>query len=461
MKLSSAKTQKVLSYFRTHPELILAVTAFIYGLMFLPAIIIQDDLKFVSSVDTIKNTLKLVYSQYYTWSSRVIINLVWYLVLKFGKIAWALYMAVSAYVLLRALRMLSVDSDNSTLISWFCAALLMMFPGVFFVTAGWIATTTSYFGPQAFGVMALVPIKKCLKREKISKWEWIFYCICLIYAANAEQMCVVLLGCYLTAAVYLFIRKKNMPMIWVLLVLTLASFVFMLLCPGNWARKDQEIIRWFPTYGMLNFVDKAEIGLTTTLHRMFAEGSLIVLCLCGMMAFLVWKRYQNFLFRCVSVVPVIVVLLFGPLKNVLDVIFPYASYVGYDIDYYGAFSVGAGGVGVGRVQFVLLMFTALCAAAEVFLLNDTVPGLLADLVLILTGVGSRVMMAFSPTVYMSNVRTYSTLAVCLFALAMHIFSHNVSYVNEREKKYAKYIMAGIILFGFVDLACLVATYGHS
>ena len=451
---------KVKKCFQTHPDAVLAVIAILYGLMFLPAIIIQDDLKWLSSVDTLKNTLKLVYSQYYTWSSRVIINLVWYLVLRFGKVAWALYMAVSAFVLMKALRLLS-DDDHNHLIHWFSVTMLMLFPSVFFVSAGWIATTTSYFGPQAFGLMALVPIKKCLKDEKIGKWEWVFYLVCLIYAANAEQMCVVLLGCYLTAAVYFAIRKKRNLMIWFFLLVVIASFVFMLSCSGNWARKDQEIIRWFPTYGMLDNIDKADIGISTTLHWMFAESSLIVIFICLMLTFLVWKRYKGFLFRCLAVLPLAAVLFLGPLKNVLTAVFPYASFISYDVDYYGSFTVGELGGGVGRIRFALFLFIALCIAAEVILLNDTVTGLLVDSALIITGFGSRVMMAFSPTVYMSNIRTYSTLVVCLFAFAMHMFSHNLSHLNVHEKQYARCMMAGIILFGIVDLACLVATYGHS
>ena len=47
---------KVKKCFQTHPDAVLAVIAILYGLMFLPAIIIQDDLKWLSSVDTLKNT---------------------------------------------------------------------------------------------------------------------------------------------------------------------------------------------------------------------------------------------------------------------------------------------------------------------------------------------------------------------------------------------------------------------
>ena len=38
---------KVKKCFQTHPDAVLAVIAILYGLMFLPAIIIQDDLKWL------------------------------------------------------------------------------------------------------------------------------------------------------------------------------------------------------------------------------------------------------------------------------------------------------------------------------------------------------------------------------------------------------------------------------
>ena len=445
---------------KTRRELLLLAAALIYGLMFLPAIIIQDDLKFAESVGSLKDILKLVYSQYYTWTSRVVINTVWYLVLRFGKAAWALYMAVSAYVLLKALMMLSGREDEDV-IPWLCVTLLMLFPGVFFVTAGWIATTTSYFGPQAFGVMAVVPLKKCLCDEKISLPEGIFYAFCMVYAANAEQMCVVLLGLYLAAAVYFIAVRKPKPLVWVMLALALAGFIFMMTCPGNWSRKDQEILRYFPTYNMLGFIDKLDIGISTTLHWMFAEGSAAVWFICLMLTFLVWKRYREVLFRCLSVLPLAVITFAGPLKQVPEGMFPYASFISHGIEYYGAFTAAENGAGVGRIQFALFLFTALCIVLEIILLNDTPVGLASDLLLIGLGIGSRVMMAFSPTVYMSNVRTYSTLVVCLFMFAVRILAHNPDHVGERERNYGKVLMACVILFGVVDLACLAATYGHS
>lgn len=45
------------------------------------------------------------------------------------------------------------------------------------------------------------------------------------------------------------------------------------MCPGNSSRQLSEEATWFPTFSMLNKVDKVDIGLFTTLRNIFLDNS--------------------------------------------------------------------------------------------------------------------------------------------------------------------------------------------
>jgi len=437
-------------------EFWLVAVSVIFGLIVATSKIARDDIYIYESVGKgVKDWWKWAVDQYYTWSSRQLINFIWAAVLRGGRIAWMMYMAVSMYVALKAMLLLFAK-DNKRELSLYVICMLMIFPFDTLMSAGWVATTTSYFGPQAFALMSLVPIRKVFYKEPIKWWELLLYSICLLYGANAEQLCVVILGIYVVATVYFAIKKKNNWKIWLLLLLSVGSMVYMFICPGNWQRDILETANWFPTYGMMDTIDKADIGLSTTLKWMFADGNAFIIVTCIMMAVFIWEKYKEPLFRGVAVIPVAATILFGPLNSVFSSLFPYAAYASREIDYYGAFTVAAAGKGAGMVQFSIFLAIAMCICVEIILLNDKVEGIVTDIAFIIMGVASRAMMGFSPTVYASNTRTYTTLVVCIMAVSIHIYSENIVQVRN-EKGVGKVIMYGLIVTGFANLIFLVVT----
>ena len=104
-------------------------------------------------------------------------------------------MGVSLFVLLTAISALFVAADKR----WgntIAAGLVMLYPFTELGSAGFIATMTTYLSPIAFGMMALVPIRRMLGRERLCWYEMLGYCACLIFGANNEQMMIVILSVY-------------------------------------------------------------------------------------------------------------------------------------------------------------------------------------------------------------------------------------------------------------------------
>ena len=87
-------------------------------------------------------------------------------------------------------------------------------------------------------------------------------------------------------------------------------------------------------------------------------------------------------------------------------------------------------------------------------MNDKIEGVIGDISMILAGVASSAMLGFSPTIYASAKRTYTTMIFCIVVVSIHIFCNNVSYIKEMKKCNFRYIMYTIILLGYLDLIML-------
>lgn len=439
-------------------EILFVIISIVFGLLFIFSKIAADDLACYTSMGkTLSQNWGWTVQQYNTWSSRMIINFIWAVVTTHGKLSWMIYMMISMYILLKGLYLISFEEYNLHN-GLFVCAIAMLFPMINLCSAGWIATTTSYFGPMACGVMAIVPFKKFLNGNKLPLKSFILYIFALIYAANAEQMCVALLFTYFVMSFLLLKGKKFNWQALVMLIITIASFVFMMTCPGNWSRKTLETMNWFPTFGMLDTIDKLDIGVSTTLKWMFASGNIFIIAICFLIALFVFKRYNDILYRMIAIFPFMLTLILGPFLHITSNLFPHIALLSSEINYYGAFNVASSGVGIGMIQFGTFLLVCLFIVISIFLLNEDVSELVFDLTIIAAGFGSRLMMCFSPTVYASSNRTYNTLVVCLFIIGTQIYSKNCRFLSKDNKNMFMYAEIMIILIGLIKLYRLTSSY---
>lgn len=456
MRFVKKLKKRILEY----PDFLIIVISVFFGLIVSKGKIAADDLSIYKDVGSgISSWIKWTIDQYYTWSSRQLINFVWIAILRCGRWAWFLYMSISMFVMLKSLKLLFGSNDKR--IELFGITMMMLFPFTAITNAGWVATTVSYFGPQAFAIMSLVPIKNALKGEKTNIFQFVIYCCCLLYGANAEQTCIVLLGLYGIATIYfIFYLHKCDWHILILTILAIISLVYTITCPGNWARDGAEVAHWFPTYQMLDLFNKVDIGLSTTLHWLFAEGRVFMIMICAMMAYFVWNKYTESLYRVVSFIPICAVLAMGPFSNILINLFPYMDQSMADVNRYGEFVADISQLGKGIIQFEMFLLICICLCVEIFLLNDTIEDIIIDMSLAIMGVASRVMMGFSPTVYASSERTYTSLIFCFILMAVHIYSKNYKCLNVRNNSkilnIERYILWTLVILGFMNLMYLVA-----
>lgn len=411
------------------------------------------------SGDCLSEWWKFSLDAYNTWSSRTIVNFIWFVILHCNKIVRSIFFGLSLYVMLKGLESLFPCKDNKK-IRLYILFIIMLFPFVALSTAGWVATFATYFSPLAFGVYSLIPIRYLFEKKKMRIFQFAFCCLALIYAANEEQMMVVMLFSYGAIFVYMCVNRMVDWRITLLFFLSVLSAWYVLSCPGNLERGYVEETRWFPTYSMLDFVDRLDLGISTTLYWLFFGNNLFVIASLLMFAIFIFSRYNDVLFRLIALIPLSFTVMFGPFMTITGMVFPQAIRLASDIEINGAFTVENEGMGVGLIQFVIMLVLVLCVLIEVFLLNNTLEGMIADYVVMIAGVASRVALGFSPTIYASSIRTFTIMIVSIIVVSVHLFSINIDLCACETKRWNiyRFVMYIMIVVSFVNLSFLVNTF---
>lgn len=388
-------------------------------------------------------------SLYSTWSSRILINFLIYFFTDHNPLYWSLFMGISMYILLYSIYCLFSKKTiyNCLLI----VAVILLFPFNIISTAGWIATTVTYFSPVTFGFLSLTPIKKALTNEKISALGYIVYALSLIFACNNEQMMALVLACYFVASLYFLINKKKTLFVYIQLLLTIASAVYTLTCPGNSVREASEISKWFPTFGSLGFSTKIDICFSTTMKWLLFDNMFFTL-FSIIITLLIWNKYKAAFVRAISLIPSVILILCNYLKVITSNIFPYLSSLNKDIPYYGL--VNAGDIYHTEAFFVYFVWISiiLITIYEIIMLADSIETLLASLTLVGAGFASRMALSLSPTIYASGYRTCTIFIFALMATLILLINKSKADIS----KY-RYILLTSAIIGFINFGFIVAT----
>lgn len=406
-----------------------------YLVIFFSVKIANDDAALMGEYQNLTwaNHWELILKDYYQWSSRVLVNFVIHYLL--GK-PTIIFTVINAFVGLALAKAFSKLFGYDTIfINIFIIGMILIYPIQYLGSAGWLVTFMTYFWPMAAGFVALVPIRKIQDGERFKWWQFLIYSISLIYAANEELELVVLLFVYSVFFIYFLLSKKNHPFMWVQLVLLVLSLVFTVTAPGNGNRSGSETFHWFPTYNMLDTVDKIDIGFFSTMQNVIFENHLFMLVITSIMFYIVYKKYTSIFLKGFATIPFVMVLCLGLLKNVILIFFSHINLLTGAIPQNGLFSITTNSL-FSLAKYSLIALFAFCFMVTVFLcLEKLYPNLLAFSLLI-SGVASRIAMGFSPTIYASGFRTATPLYFSLIGIGILIYSYalNEKVITNKEAK---------------------------
>lgn len=299
-----------------------------------------------------------------------------------------------------------------------------VFPSMVLVDAGFIATTVNYLWPITFGLLCLFPIRNKLLKEKTPLWFKIALVPLLAYACNMQQMCAVLLGVLLCTNVYLWAVRKEFDLyvsLQTVAVGAMAVYSYSLNVFSDNSRMLRETARYFPDFGKLNILEKAELGFSSTFYCMTMELRLafvgfvifaLFLAVCGI------RMNKKPTFKAASVFPLVFSLGFGALSLVKP-------------EWIKAVCGGMVNGGVRRANYVfsavsdlLFLLVLLCGVVLVVSLLKTKTSRIISALILAAGFGSRILMGFSPTVWASGYRTFAILFVAFILIALLILNEN-------------------------------------
>ena len=231
-----------------------------------------------------------------TWTSRNIIELVMLVLLNINKWAWIILDSGMFVLVLHSLRrIICPTKENDWIITFFLMLVIMLFPFGTFGMAGWYATTLNYVWPLALGLYGLSYIIQIISNEKISIAQQISYVVASLYAINQEQMCALFVGFYALFMIYSLVKHKKVPVLmYVLLVLSFIMLGYHALCPGNELRKVAEMNAYYPAFYDFKLMDKLLLGVLSTIAIGSLQPAYIIFAWNIMLIYIIYKIFNVF-----------------------------------------------------------------------------------------------------------------------------------------------------------------------
>ncbi len=390
--------------------------------------------------------IDFVKDRYFTWTSRVIIEFTLCSVLKISKYMWilleVLMVTLVGYSISKIFTKENTKENNLMLIS-----MILIYPYTIMHQTGWASTTINYMWPLATCLFALIPIKKIWYNEKIKFWEYPLYTVSLLFAGNQEQTSAILVCVYIIFTIILIVRdKKIKPYMILQSLLAIISIIFILTCPGNYVRQQDEMRR-FIDFGMLSFLDKFVLGFTATFGEIIANQDIVYTLLTTLLAIFIFTNYKQKLYRIVSLVPIISIVALAHLSPITFGIFPELETF-YDLIITKDVMLTVENCNNLYYVFPILFSFAnfICIGMSLLLLTKKYCHNL-PLLIYLAGLASRIVIAFSPTVFVSKTRT-----MIFFDFAMIIISYIIWQMLDKKDKKINFVSACIKIAAIMQYA---------
>ena len=380
---------------------------------------------------------KYVGWRYVTWSSRLIIEFLLIMFTYKLPILWKILDA-GVYVLLYY-SIKKVFCKRDTKLNWLVLFLVLCIPFGLIVSAGWVATSLNYIWIISFGIFCLIPIRKIIDGESFSIKDYLIFGLASIFACNSEQVCLCLVTVYLIFNIYFAINKKLKPITIIINIIAILSLIFILTCPGNTARTQSEIVKYFPGFDGLSLIKKVEISIISTMQYYLFEFNFIYLMFSSLVCYRIYKNYKNIVIRIIAIIPIIMGVgfnVFAPIMSGLagDLYNSIIAFKGIRATDYSIMHIVDNSVPF-LVPLGFMTLNVVCIFVSTTMAFGKNLKSLVMLLLIGAGLCTRFMMGFVPSVDESGYRTHLILLICMIICSI--------LVLDEEEKIEKYNMLAI------------------
>lgn len=368
------------------------------------------------------------------WSSRTIIDFV-SIIMIFCIPLWEIVNALLYAVLAKSLCVIFDFKKLEYVI--ITTAMIGVVPQTLYLGAGWLMTSIAYFWPV---VLAVATFALFLNREKkYSRFRLILSGLCILYAANEEIMCIVLVAAF---PVLMFTRREYIKPACVMEGIVILELLWALFCPGNRGRSLAEEGRWFADFSTLSVVKKMELGFSTTMKEYLLDFNFIFFILACVIFALGIKKGKDVLSLFITPVPLLAAL-FGGLIEAFDDKIDIFNTLKNSCEKYGTISMYSYDNAKRYLPIVFYIIVGGCVLISILIIGEYSKASIGVAILLLFGVASRCAMGFSPTVWGSGPRTYSIL----YFLFVIVILAGIKMMKESQMKRVLQVITMLISVG--------------
>lgn len=404
---------------------------------------------------SVGSLIAVLKTRYWNWTSHLIIEAV-LLLLVHAPFLWRILDTVIMIWIAVALSLI-FNPKKHIGVNWVIVLCVLAFPFFSMSSAGWIATTLNYSWPLAFGLLALLPIVRRLQQKSTPIWLYVLSVPALLFACNHEQMCAVMCAVCGILTLYLWLRNKQFP--WFPAVQTLlcgASMLFILTCPGNSARTEDEILSWFPEFSQLSFLRKLELGYSSSMYQFVMQPNLVFTIFCVFLVIAVFIGNKKTAYRVLSCIPLTASLVFGLCYQVAAFFLPaivglrkQMSQIGTGIQWTEPLT---------WLPDIIFTVTLACILFSLWISFSDKKLSFFACYLILVGLASRMVMGFSPTVWASGNRTFIFMYFSFISVSILLFTaFGNRFFKSKKQETLTHVGIGVLTLFLAEnlLTCLL------
>ena len=256
-------------------------------------------------------------------------------------------------------------------------------------------------------------------------------------------------------------NKKIHPFMIIQTILVIASLIFILTCPGNSVRTETEIQNTFKDFEMLTVLDKIGVGITSTMGQIIGKSNIIFAIMSLIIAVYVYSNYKESLYRIVAIIPVFSIWGLCYFSSIFKAIFPYFGAL-KDLIIKEEVMLTAANCNnlLNVIPIIFAGVNFICIIMSLLLIFKNLKDNVALLVF-LVGLASRLIMGFSPTVFLSGERTMLFLDFSMIIVGLLVWQELIKKSDKNDKKIQKrmefVIKSGAILQYINCLVCILIT----
>lgn len=290
-----------------------------------------------------------------------------------------------------------------------------------------MATSTNYVWTTAALFVVFTGIKRIVDQKSSNCCYLLVYTISAIYAGGQEVTCAIFLVIYLVFKIYFIYKGKKHFMINYGLLIALLSLVFILIAPGHKARSVGYSIFRIPNYIQLGLGDKLYLGISSTIAHFIDFRVNLFILFCIIIAICVISKKEKIIYKCISIIPFVItiatlcILKLSDINSFISKIkeeFMYEFEWGYGQKCFKPVDVFNYDSWIAYLPTVVIIVFIMSIIISLFIISDTYEEFGIYLLVIGAGFCSRVVMAFSPTLFGSSSRTFIYFYFALMVLSL-------------------------------------------